>query len=153
MPVINSSSFLLFKDQTAIGHSTNTAVQLNVDLPDATTKDSYGWREVIACARGGEITVSGLTAYDDSLNFEQFADAVITRAEQTFYFKESGNNPTFIIRGQGIITSVDETAEFENATTFNLQIKLTGIFTAGDDRNWENIFEFWEDIATQWQNV
>jgi predicted secreted protein len=152
MPVINSTSFLLFRDQTAVGHSTDTQVTLNLDLPETTTKDSGGWKEFIACARGGQISCNGLTAYDDSLNFEEFCDDVITRSIQTFYFKES-SNPTFIIRAEGFIVDVSETAEFENATSFDLNIQLTGIITAGDERNWENIFEFWEDIATQWQNV
>ena len=70
MPIINSSSFLLFRDEDAIGHSKNVTVNLRVDLPDATTKDSYGWKEVIACARGGEVNVKYLTAYNDTLNFQ-----------------------------------------------------------------------------------
>jgi hypothetical protein len=152
MPVINSSSFLLFKDETAIGHSKNVSVNLRVDLPDATTKDSNGWKEVIACARGGEASISGLTAYDDSLNFKQFADDLILRTKQVFYFKQSGDTD-FVIRAEGFISSVDETAEFSNATTFDLEIQLTKIITAGDTRTWENIFDFWEDIATNWENT
>jgi hypothetical protein len=152
MPIINSSSFLLFKDETVIGHSKNTSISLRIDLPDATTKDSYGWKEVIACARGGEARVSGLTAYNDSLNFKEFADAVILRTKQVFYFKQDGNSD-FVIRGEGFISSVDETAEFNNATSFDVEIQLTNIITAGDSRTWENIFDFWEDIASNWENT
>lgn len=152
MPIINSSSFLLFKDETVIGHSKNTSISLRIDLPDATTKDSNGWKEVIACARGGEARVSGLTAYNDSLNFKEFADAVILRTKQVFYFKQDGNTD-FVIRGEGFISSVDETAEFNNATSFDVEIQLTKIITAGDTRTWENIFDFWEDIASNWENT
>ena len=84
MPIINSSSFLLFRDEDAIGHSKNVTVNLRVDLPDATTKDSYGWKEVIACARGGEVNVKGLTAYNDTLNFQEFADDVYIKKKKPF---------------------------------------------------------------------
>jgi len=69
MPLINASSFLLYKDQTAIGHSKNTVFNLNLDLPESTTKDSGGFAEYLPCLRGGTITVNGLTAYNDTLNF------------------------------------------------------------------------------------
>lgn len=153
MALINATSFLLFRDNTAIGHSKSMNVNLRVDLPDATSKDSLGFKEVIACARGGEINVSGLTAYDDSLNFEQFADDLILRNKQIFYFKQNVVNPEFVIRGEGFITSVDETAKFEDITTFDLEIQLTHIITTGADNTWENLFQFWENIATNWENT
>lgn len=152
MPVINSSSFLLLKDEIIIGHSTETTFSLELDLPESTTKDSLGWREFIACVRGGKMTASGLTAYNDSLNFEQFADYVIGRSKVVFYFKQT-DNPELICRGEGFITSVDEVSEHESVTEFNVDITLTGTVTAGTDKNWENIFQFWEDISDDWNNV
>jgi predicted secreted protein len=152
MAIINSSSFLLFRDDDAVGHSKDVTVNLRVDLPDASSKDSNGWKEVIACARGGEVNVKGLTDYNDTLNFKEFCDDLILRRKQVFYLKQQ-NNTDFVIRGEGFVSSVDETAEYEKATTFDLEIQLTGIFTAGDSRTWENIFDFWEDIATNWENT
>jgi predicted secreted protein len=152
MALINATSFLLFRDSDAVGHSKDVTVDLRVDLPDATTKDSYGWKEVIACARGGEVNVKGLTDYNSTLNFKEFADDLILRTPQTFYIKQT-NNTDFVIRGEGYISSVDETAKFEEATTFDIEIQLTGLFTAGDSRTWENIFDHWEDIATNWENT
>jgi len=151
MPV-NGTQLLLYKDQTAIGYSRETIVKFDVDLPDTTTKDSNGWKEIIPLVRGGTIQANGLTAYDSSLNFTQFADALIGKTKQTFYFKEA-TDPAFVVRGEGYITSVDEVGDTDSITEFNLEIKLTGVFTAGDERNWENIFEFWEDIATNWENT
>tara|TARA_S200002703_G_scaffold57595_1_gene50234 strand:- start:2004 stop:2462 length:459 start_codon:yes stop_codon:yes gene_type:complete len=152
MAIINSTSFLLFRDENAIGHSKNVTVNLRVDLPDASSKDSNGWKEVIACARGGEVNVTGLTAYDDSLNFKEFADDLILKNKQVFYLKQE-NNTDFVIRGEGFISSVDETAKFEEATSFDIEIQLTNIITAGDSRTWENIFDFWENIASNWENT
>lgn len=155
MPVINASSLLLFRNQTAVGHSKSSQITINLDLPDATTKDSNGWKEFLACARGGDATIKGLTAYNDSLNFKEFADDLITRTKQVFYFKQNEVDPPLIIRAEGFIESADETAEYNSATTFDIKIKLTRIITAdtADGQNWENIFEFWEDIAENWEDV
>ena len=80
---------------------------------------------------------------------------LITKQKATFFFKDTVN-PKLIVRGEGYISTIDETAEFENATSFNVEINLTGIFTVSDQsegRTWENIFEKWEDIATNWEDV
>ena len=73
----------------------------------------------------------------------------------TFYFKDNVN-PKLIVRGEGFINSVDETAAFETATSFNLEINLTGVFSITDPSvglTWDNVFAKWEDIATNWEDV
>jgi predicted secreted protein len=155
MAILNATSFLLLKDNTVLGHSTNTSFNINTDLPDATTKASSGWSEVIPGVKSGELTCEGLTNYSNSLNFNDIADMIITRQKAVFIFKDAVN-PKLIVRGDGFIESVDETAEFENATTFNVKINLTGVVTVTDPSaglTWENVFSKWEDLATNWQDV
>jgi predicted secreted protein len=155
MPVINASSFLLVKDTTVIGHSTNTSFNVNVDLPESTTKDSGGWREVITGVKSGTISCECLTDYTDTLSFEDLTDMMILKQKAVFYFKDPVN-PKLVLRGEGFVQSIDETAEFETATSFNLEINLTGVFTITDPsegRTWENIFEKWEDISDNWEDV
>jgi len=155
MAVINASSFLLLKDTTVIGHSKNTNISINLDLPDATNKDSLGWQEVITGVRSGSISCECLTDYSDALNFEQIAEMIITKQKAVFYFKQP-TNTRLVLRGEGYISSVDETAEFETATSFNLEINLTGIFTISDiteGKTWESIIRQWENISDQWQDV
>jgi len=155
MSVINSTSFLLLKGSTVLGHSKSTNISINLDLPDATNKDSAGWTEVITGVRSGTISCECLTDYSDALSFEQIAEMIITKEKAVFYFKQP-TDTRLVLRGEGYISSVDETAEFETATSFNLEINLTGIFTISDiteERTWENIFEKWEDISDQWQDV
>lgn len=153
MAIINATSFLLVEDETVIGHSTSTSISLNLDLIEITTKDSGGWQEHLPSIRGGSISATGLTNYSDNLNFEHFTSYVITKAVKTFYFRDPEDADGTIYRGEAFVSSVDETSEAENVTEFNLELQLTGIITVGDQRNWENIFEFWEDIATNWENV
>ena len=155
MPVINASSFLLLKDTTVIGHSRSTSFNVNVDLPDATNKESNGFQEVIAGVKSGTISCDCLTDYSDSLSFSQLSEMVITKEKAVFYFKDIANNK-FLLRGEGFVQSVDETAEFENATSFNLEINLTGVFTITDPSQgltWDNVFAKWEDIADNWEYV
>jgi hypothetical protein len=155
MAVINASSFLLLKDTTVIGHSKNTNFSINLDLPESTTKDSLGWLEVITGIRSGTLNSECLTDYSDTLNFDDLAEMLITKQKATFYFKDTVN-PKLIVRGEGYISTIDETAEFENATSFNVEINLTGIFTITDPSvglTWDNVFAKWEDIATNWEDV
>jgi predicted secreted protein len=155
MPVINASSFLLLKDTTVIGHSRSTSFNVNVDLPDATNKESNGFQEVIAGVKSGTISCDCLTDYSDSLSFSQLSEMVITKEKAVFYFKDIANNK-FLLRGEGFVQSVDETAEFENATSFNLEINLTKVFTITDPSQgltWDNVFAKWEDIADNWEDV
>ena len=155
MAVINASSFLLLKDTTVIGHSRSTSFNVNVDLPDATNKESNGFQEVIAGVKSGTISCDCLTDYSDSLSFSQLSEMVITKEKAVFYFKDIANNK-FLLRGEGFVQSVDETAEFENATSFNLEINLTGVFTITDPSQgltWDNVFAKWEDIADNWEDV
>ena len=153
MALINATSFLLVQDETVIGHSTSTSISLNLDLADITNKDSYGWQEHLPMIRGGTISATGLTDYTDNLNFEQFSSYIITRAKKVFYFRDPNDSDGTIYRGDAFVTSVDETGDDGSISEFNLELQLTGIITVGDQRNWENIFEFWEDIATNWENV
>ena len=110
MAVINATSFLLLKDTTVIGHSKSTSFNVNVDLPESTSKDSLGWKEVIPGVKSGTLSCECLTDYSDSLGFEQLADMVLTKQKAVFYFKDNVN-PKLIVRGEGFINSVDETAE------------------------------------------
>ena len=129
MATINGSSFLIYKDDDPIGHSNNATINLNCDLPDISTKDSNGWREVLAGVRSGTVEVAGLTDYSDTVNFEQLADMVILRTSTTFYFSQDieGYGDGLVIQGTGYIQSVDEEASVEAITNYNLTIVLTSI--------------------------
>ena len=155
MPVINASSFLLLKDTTVIGHSKSTSFNINVDLPESTNKDSGGWKEVIPGVKSGTVSCECLTDYNDTLSFEDLTDMMILKQKAVFYFKDPVNTK-LVLRGEGFIQSIDETAEFETATSFNLEINLTGVFSITDATvglTWENVFSKWEDLAKDWEDV
>ena len=72
----------------ALGHSTSATLSLSADLPDATSKDSSGFNEVIAGTRTGEISFEGLVAYDDANNAIEAADYLIARTK-LFWIRKS----------------------------------------------------------------
>lgn len=155
MAVINATSFLLLKDQTVLGHSTGTVINLQQDLADATTKDSQGWQEFLAGIRSGTIRAEGLTDYSDSLNFAQLEEMLITRSINDFYFKQPANEK-LIFRGKGFVSNISEVAENNGAVSFNVEIQLTGLFvitdiTEGD--TWDTIFTQWELLNENWNQV
>jgi hypothetical protein len=155
MPSINASSFLLVKDTTAIGHSKSTIITLDLNLTEITNKESLGFQEYLPLLRSGKIKCEGLTAYDDSLNFEQFADYIITKSKQVFYFKEL-SNPQLVYRAEGYVNNVNEVGDYEEITEFDLEITLTDAITVTDPTEgltWENVFAQWQTISDQWENV
>ena len=116
-----------FEDEKQVlGHSTSTVISLNVDLPESTTKDSNGFKEVIAGVRSGEIAVDGLVDYSDTLNFEQLSTMMLTREKAEFYFQDSINSE-IIYNGEGFVESVEQIAEVENSVSFSVGISLTGL--------------------------
>jgi hypothetical protein len=153
MALINGTSFGLFHDGNILGHSTQTKFSLSVDLPESTTKESAGFKQVIAGVRSGTISVSGLTDYSDTLNFEQLADMVLTRQQSEFVFEQSAFDGLLLI-GNGILLNVEETAESETAVSFDVEIQLTGLFSIqqeGTDRYWNTTDVLWENANFEWQ--
>jgi TP901-1 family phage major tail protein len=108
-----------------IGHSTSCSLSLSNDLPEATTKDSAGFQEVIAGVKSGEISFEGLVAYDDANNAIQAADLLIarTKIDWSFGTAESGDA---VYSGEGFLSSVEMSAEMESPVTYSGSITVTG---------------------------
>ena len=154
MSAINATSFLLLKDETVLGHSTSTVINLEQDLADATTKDSQGWQEFLAGIRSGRVRAEGLTDYSDSLNFTQLEEMLITRSINDFYFKQL-TTEKIIIRGNGFVSNISEVAENNGAVSFNVEIQLTGLFSVSitEGETWDTIFTQWELLNKVWNQV
>ncbi len=111
--------------EAAIGHSTSATLSLSADLPDATTKDSSGYNEVIAGTRTGEISFEGLVAYDDANNAIEAADYLLARTKIYWEFgtEASGDD---VYSGAGYLNAVEMSAEMENPVSYSGSITVTG---------------------------
>lgn len=108
-----------------IGHSTSCSLSLSNDLPEATTKDSNGYQEVIAGVKSAEISFEGLVAYDDSNNAIEAADLLLarTKVDWSFGTAETGD-ATY--SGEGFISSIEMSAEMESPVSYSGSITVTG---------------------------
>ena len=123
--VFNGTNLILKIENTALGHTTSCSLTLNNDLPEATTKDSSGFQEVIAGVMSGEISFDGLVAYDDTANAIELADYLLARTQLTCVFgtAETGDS------AEGFLSSVEMSAEMESPVSYSGSITLTGAIT------------------------
>lgn len=112
----------------AIGHSTSCTLTLSNDLPEATTKSSGGFQEVISGVISGELSFEGLVAYDDDANPVDFGDIMLNKRAVTWSFATSdATDPVF--SGSGFISSVEMSAEMESPVSYSGSITTTGTIT------------------------
>ena len=111
-----------------IGHSTSASLSLSMDAPEATSKDSSGYQEVIAGLRSGEISFEGLVDYTDSQNVPQMATLMENRSKIDWSFGTTTTGDT-VFSGEGFITSIETSGEMESAVTYSGTIVTTGSIT------------------------
>lgn len=113
-------------------NSTSASMSLSMDAPEATTKDSGGFQEVIAGVKSGEISFDGLVAYDtvSGIQIGDVADDLLAGTEVTWEFSTdvTGDNK---YTGSGYISAVEITAEAESPVSYSGTIVTTGTITKG----------------------
>ena len=155
MALINGTSFGLFHNGNLLGHSTQSRFSLNVDLPDATSKDSLGFKEVIAGIRSGTISVAGLVDYSDTINFDQLASMVLTKEVNEWVFTQEAFEG-ITLTGKGYINNVEQVGDMENLVSYDLEITLINPFTVQDDsgdRYWNTADILWNNANFEWNNA
>ena len=155
MALINGTSFGLFHNGNLLGHSTQSRFSLNVDLPDATSKDSLGFKEVIAGIRSGSISVAGLVDYSDTINFDQLASMVLTKEVNEWVFTQEAFEG-ITLTGKGYINNVEQVGDMENLVSYDFEITLINPFTVQDDsgdRYWNTADILWNNANFEWNNA
>ncbi len=111
-----------------IGHSTSASLSLSMDGPEATSKDSAGYQEVIGGLRSGEISFEGLVDYTDTTNVPAMATLMENRSKIDWSFGTTTSGDT-VFSGEGFITSIETSGEMESAVTYSGTIVTTGTIT------------------------
>ena len=154
--MINGSRFLLYRDDVPVGHTTGLSLTLDVDLVESTNKDSLGFQEILPGVRSGQITATGFTNYDDNVNFEELADMVLTRTSAEFFIGTATPPNGLIFQGDGFVTSVEEVAEMESITSYDLEITVTGLYTVLNGfqgQFWNTVQSFWNQVDINWNEI
>lgn len=128
--VFNGTSLLLKfaadgSTPAVLGHSTSCTLSLSNDLPEATTKTSAGFQEVISGVKSGEISFEGLVNYDHANNAIQAADLLIAGTKVDWSFG-TGVTGDAVYSGEGFLNSVEMSAEMESPVSFSGSITVTG---------------------------
>lgn len=123
--VFNGTNLLLKVEDVVLGHTTSCSLSISQDLPEATTKDSQGWQEVISGLRSGEISFEGLVDYSDTANAVEIVDYVINRTQITCVFGTAETGDA-IYTAEGFIASIEQSAEMESSVSYSGSITLTG---------------------------
>jgi predicted secreted protein len=149
MAVYNGSNIVIYEGDVALGHTTTATMNLTVDLPDATTKDSGGWVEILAGKRTCKITCEGLIDYSDQMNYNQFVQRIITRKYAKFVFQDA----TQFFFGGGYINSVEQIADQEAGAKYSVEMIITGPLYFEPRLPWNLVFTNWENVNINWENV
>ena len=116
----------------ALGHSTSCSMTISQDLPEATTKDSSGYQEVISGLRSAEISFDGLIDYTDTSdslkNVDGIASLITGRNKIHWSFGTAETGDT-VFTGEGFIASLEQSAEMESPATYSGTITVTGAIT------------------------
>lgn len=126
--VFNGTNLLLSVEGNVLGHTTSCSLSLSNDLPEATTKDSNGFQEVIAGVISGELSFDGLVDYSDDANAIELADYLLARTQITCVFGTAETGDA-IYTAEGYLSSVEQSAEMESPVSYSGSITLTGAIT------------------------
>jgi predicted secreted protein len=129
MAKINGTNVLVEWGDFIIGGSTSCTLNIDMDTPDATTKDQEGFEENIAGIRSGTIDVSNL--HDPAQETPTKAmihvliGAWLNRNEWQIYYDEAGAGDT-TYRADGLMSDFSMNADFEQPVSFDVSFDLTG---------------------------
>jgi predicted secreted protein len=133
---LNASSIRFFTGtldgtHTAVGAVTECSISMSTDVRDITTKTSAGWREILPALKSASINVSGIFAEDATNSFNALVAYQIAGTKVFAVFSNVGATALPNAGDQefdvaGYITSIEQTAGFEDNVTWSLTMDLTG---------------------------
>jgi len=132
MAKINGTLNAIINGSDKVLHQANSTLNVNVDLPDATTKESAGWAEHINGLRDWEITFDG--KYDETgegLTPDEILAAIIGRtADAAVKFTTDGATGAAGWTGDGTFRNISINGAQEVPITFSGSIKGNGALAA-----------------------
>lgn len=145
MPVINGTDLTIYipTEDTTTDSSTTTwtavalaksaSLSLSLDTPDASTKDSSGWAEVIAGQKSWSMSFEGLVDYSltdaSGANVDGLYTYYVNRSKIKVAFGQDG----YFWHGDGFINSLEQSAEMESPVSFSGGITGSGALTYVSD--------------------
>lgn len=133
MAVVNGTLVMFTMDGHPMGAAKSCTLNINVDAPDASSKDSAGWKAGIAGQRSWDGSFDGLYDPSGTYNFEYVYDEIVSRSITTVVEVANidGTGGGEVYRGVAIITNLSLTAEMEAPATYSGSFTGNGILNKG----------------------
>jgi predicted secreted protein len=132
MGLINGTNLTIKVGGVALLKATTASLELSVDLPDATTKDSAGWSEFFAGVRSWTLASDGLIDYatDAKVETDELVAMLIARTAVAVEFSTSTSGD-MKLSGNAFVSSISQTADMESPSGFSVSFQGTGALTQG----------------------
>jgi len=133
MALINGTNLVIKVGGVPLLRATTASLEISVDMPDATTKDSAGWAEFFAGVRSWTLSSDGLVNYANSLNgveTDELVGMLIARTAVTVEFATSTTGD-MELSGSAFVTSISQTADMESPSGYSVSFQGTGALTQG----------------------
>lgn len=134
--ILNASSVRFFTGTTDGTHTvvadvTECSISLSTETRDISTKTSGGWREILPAMKSASINVSGYFSENATNGFNTLVGYQIAGTKVFAVFTNVGSGSSPNVGDQefdvaGYITSVEQTAGFEDNVTWSLTMEITG---------------------------
>lgn len=132
MGLINGTNLTIKVGGVPLLKATTASLELSVDMPDATTKDSAGWSEFFAGVRSWTLSSDGLVDYATSTAVEtdELVAMLIARNTVTVEFSTSTSGD-MKLSGSAYVSSISQTADMESPAGYSVTFQGTGALTQG----------------------
>lgn len=132
MALINGTNLVIKVGGNPILKATSASIEISVDLPDATTKDSQGWSEFFAGVRSWTLSSDGLIDYATSASVEtdELVAMLIARTAVSVEFATSTSGD-MKLSGSAFVSSISQTADMESPSGWSVSFQGTGALTQG----------------------
>lgn len=118
MAKFNGTDLLVYVGTEVIAHSTSATLNIEQDLPDATTKSSGGFADHINGLKNWSIDFDGLVDYSASYGVEELFDNLKNGNNVTVKFSTFAVGDSFW-SGEASVSSLTMTAEMEAPVSFS----------------------------------
>jgi predicted secreted protein len=130
MALINGTNLVIKVGGVPLLKATTASLEMSVDMPDATTKDSAGWAEFFAGVRSWTLSSDGLIDYATSASVEtdELVAMLIARNTVSVTFSTSTAGD-MLLSGSAYVSSISQTADMESPSGFSVSFQGTGALT------------------------
>lgn len=119
MAKLNGTGLLVYVGSNAIAGTRSFTLNLSQDTPDATTKDSEGWKEVIEGLREWSVDFDGLFDATATEGFEERMDAIIDRDGSVTLKMSTEESGDTYWTGSAVMSNMTLDAPMEDVVSFS----------------------------------